>query len=144
MFTARLLGPYFCAVLLCASVTATSANPFIIEQDPSEFTSSFALRYWYGLGSTRKDLYGFSRDDLVSRLSYTGVQSHSVEIYTRVDHTSSGLFWKGYAGGGLLTQGNLRDEDFPPTISPYSSTHASKPIARIYQHRFWRRTFAWP
>lgn len=125
MFTARLLGPYFCAVLLCAGVTATSANPFIIEQDPSEFTSSFALRYWYGLGSTRKDLYGFSRDDLVSRLSYTGVQSHSVEIYTRVDHTSSGLFWKGYAGGGLLTQGNLRDEDFPPTISPYSSTNST-------------------
>ncbi|MGE5163989.1 MAG: hypothetical protein ACM3IH_08190 [Sphingobacteriales bacterium] len=48
-----------------------AANPFIVEKDPAEFTSSFALRYWYGFGSTSKDLYGFTRDDLVSRLSYT-------------------------------------------------------------------------
>ena len=52
------------------------------------------------------------------------MQSHSLEIFARVDH-SSGLFWKGYAGGGLLTQGNLQDEDFPPVITPYSSTNST-------------------
>ena len=28
-------------------------------------------------------------------------------------------------GGGLLTKGNLQDEDFPPGISPYSSTNST-------------------
>lgn len=126
MLKAKFTGALLSIFSVCASVAGPAmANPFIVEQDPAEFTSSCALRYWYGLGSTHKDLYGFSRDDLVSRLTYTGVQSHSLEIYTRVDHTSSGLFWKGYAGGGLLTQGNLQDEDFPPTISPYSSTNST-------------------
>ncbi|HZP70576.1 MAG TPA: hypothetical protein VFB29_11595 [Pseudolabrys sp.] len=105
--------------------TAASANPFIIEKDPTEFTSSFAARYWYGFGSTSKTLYGFTRDELVSRLSYTGLHSHSLEIFSRVDHGSTGLFWKGYAGGGLLTGGTLQDEDFPPFIAPYSSTDST-------------------
>jgi hypothetical protein len=104
------------------------ANPFIIgDSQPaskSEFHSVFALRYWYGLGSASKDLYGLTRGTLNSRLTYDGLQSHSLEAFTRVDH-SSGLFWKGYAGGGLLTQGNLQDEDFPPGITPYSSTNST-------------------
>jgi hypothetical protein len=102
------------------------ANPFIIENPApvSAFTSSFGMRYWYGLGSASKNLYGYDRSEMVSRLTYSGLQSHSLEIFTRVDHTS-GLFWKGYAGGGLLTKGNLQDEDFPPEISPYSSTNST-------------------
>jgi hypothetical protein len=108
-----------------ATGTSAAGNAFIIEKDPTEFTSSFGLRYWYGFGSTSKDLYGFTRDELVSRLSYTAIRSHSLEVFTRVDHASTGLFWKGYAGGGLLTQGNLRDEDFPPLTAPYSSTNSS-------------------
>ena len=65
------------------------------------------------------------------------------KLYARVDH-SSGLFWKGYAGGGLLTQGNLQDEDFPPGITPYSSTNSTlqNQIDRLYQHRFRRRDLA--
>jgi hypothetical protein len=113
------------AWLGAATGTSAAGNAFIIEKDPSEFTSSFALQYWYGFGNTSKDLYGFTRDELVSRLSYTGMHSHSLEIFTRVDHPSTGLFWKGYAGGGLLTGGNLQDEDFPPFITPYSSTNST-------------------
>jgi hypothetical protein len=115
---AGLLG--FC--FLASSPAA--ADPFIIEQEPSTFTASFALRYWYGMGSTSKDLYGFTRDTLNSRLSYTGLQSHSLEAFARVDQ-SMGLFWKGFVGGGLLTHGNLQDEDFPPGITPYSSTNST-------------------
>jgi hypothetical protein len=115
---AGLLG--FC--FLASSPAA--ADPFIIEQEPSAFTASFALRYWYGMGSTSKDLYGFARDTLNSRLSYTGLQSHSLEAFARVDQ-SIGLFWKGFVGGGLLTHGNLQDEDFPPGITPYSSTNST-------------------
>jgi len=115
---AGLLG--FC--FLASSPVA--ADPFIIEQEPSAFTASFALRYWYGMGSTSKDLYGFARDTLNSRLSFTGLQSHSLEAFARVDQ-SIGLFWKGFVGGGLLTHGNLQDEDFPPGITPYSSTNST-------------------
>lgn len=125
MLKVLLRGSLIGVLGLCAAArTAAAADPFIVTTETAQFTSSFALRYWYGLGSTSKDLYGFSRDDLVSRLSYTGLQSHSLEMAARVDH-SSGLFWKGYAGGGLLTQGNLQDEDFPPLTTPYSSTNST-------------------
>lgn len=126
MLKEKIWGPLVSLVWLCAaSGMPAAANPFIVEKDPAEFTSSFALRYWYGFGSTSKDLYGSTRDDLVSRLSYTGLQSHSLEIFTRVDHASGGLFWKGYAGSGLLTQGSLQDEDLPPLTTPYSSTNST-------------------
>jgi hypothetical protein len=125
MFGVRGLFGGTLALGLIAICAPSVANPFLIEdKEPSGFTSSFAMRYWYGMGSTSKDLYGFTRDTLNSRLTYDGLQSHSLEIFSRVDH-SSGLFWKGYAGGGLLTNGNLQDEDFPPGITPYSSTNST-------------------
>jgi outer membrane protease len=125
MFRARRLFGGMLALGLAVAGSPSSANPFLIENtEAPAFTSSFALRYWYGMGSTSKDLYGFTRDTLVSRLTYDGLQSHTAEAFTRVDH-SSGLFWKGYAGGGLLTRGNLQDEDFPPVITPYSSTNST-------------------
>jgi len=112
------------ALGLALVASPSFANPFIIEKEAPEFTSVFALRYWYGMGSTSKDLYGLTRDVLNSRLTYSGVQTHSLEAFVRVD-SRDGLFWKGYAGGGLLTQGNLQDEDFPPGITPYSSTNST-------------------
>jgi hypothetical protein len=111
-------------VLVSAGASAVAANPFIIEAEKPAFTATFAMRYWYGMGSTSKDLYGLTRDTLNSRLSYTGLRSHSAEAFFRVDH-ESGLFWKGYAGFGLLTGGSLQDEDFPPAITPYSTTDST-------------------
>jgi len=112
------------AVALVARPSAAADNPFIIESEKPAFTATFAMRYWYGMGSTSKDLYGLTRDTLNSRLSYTGLQSHSGEVFFRLDH-DSGLFWKGYAGFGVVTGGNLQDEDFPPGITPYSSTDST-------------------
>jgi outer membrane protease len=125
MLKAQLRGLLSVLLGLCAIAGSPSAaSPFLVEQEPAAFTSSFAMRYWYGMGSTSKDLYGFTRDTLNSRLTYDGLQSHSIEAFVRVDHSSS-LFWKGYAGGGLLTHGSLQDEDFPPGITPYSSTDST-------------------
>jgi hypothetical protein len=107
-----------------AGAGAAVANPFIIEAAKPSYTATFAMRYWYGMGSTSKDLYGFTRDTLNSRLSYSDLQSHAAEAFFRVDH-DSGLFWKGYGGFGLVTGGNLQDEDFPPGITPYSSTDST-------------------
>ena len=91
------------------------------QPDVSAFTGEFGLRYWYSWGKTQKDLYGLSRDELVSRLTYDDLSGHSGEVYGRLDH-SNGLFLKGYAGGGILPDGSLNDEDFPPLTTPYSST----------------------
>lgn len=88
------------------------------------FTGELGLRYWFSSGKTQKDLYGSGRGDLVSRLTYDDLSGHSGEIYGRLDH-SSGFFLKGYAGGGILPDGSLNDEDFnmpPPSPDPYSST----------------------
>lgn len=85
------------------------------------FDGEFGLRYWYSAGKTAKDLYNRTGSLLVSRLTYDGLRGHSGEGYGRVDHTS-GFFLKGYLGAGILTNGTLTDEDFPPVIAPYSST----------------------
>src|SRR3569833_2522988 len=112
------------AAALIGGQCAAVANPFIIAAEQPAFTTKLAVRYWYGMGSTSKNLYGLSRDLLKSRLSYTGLQTHTAEAFLRGDH-ESGLFWKGYAGFGAVTGGNLQDEDFPPAISPYSSTNST-------------------
>jgi len=125
MFGARVSFGGLLLLGLAVAAAPAAANPFLIEPDAPQFTSSFGLRYWYGMGNTSKDLYGLTRDTLYSRLTYSGLQSHSLELVFRVDHQPTGLFWKGYGGGGLLTQGNLRDEDFPPGVTPYSSTNST-------------------
>ena len=119
-----LLGALVVGCLNARGGAHAQASPFFIEPEKPAFSASFAARYWYGMGDTSKDLYGLTRDRLNSRLTYSGLQSHSAEVFARVDH-SSGLFWKGYLGGGLLTGGHLQDEDFPPGISPYSSTNST-------------------
>jgi len=91
----------------------------------SSFTGEFGLRYWYSWGKTQKDLYGLTRDQLVSRLTYDDLSGHSGEAYGRLNH-SNGLFLKGYVGAGIMPNGSLNDEDFPPVIAPYSSTDSKQ------------------
>ena len=81
----------------------------------------FAARYWFSIGKTAKDLYDIAGNALVSRLTYDGLRGHSAEGFGRADH-SSGWYVKGYLGGGIVTKGDLNDEDFAPFIVPYSST----------------------
>jgi opacity protein-like surface antigen len=85
------------------------------------YDGEFGLRYWYSWGSTAKDLYNTTGAYPVSRLTYDDFKGHSGEIFGRTDFTS-GFFLKGYGGLGILAGGGLDDEDFPPVISPYSST----------------------
>lgn len=91
----------------------------------SDWTLETGLRYWFSTGKTRKDLYDpFVAGQLDSRLTYGPQDGGSVEGYARFDH-ASGLFIKGFIGIGDLFGGNLKDEDFPPTMVPYSATNAS-------------------
>jgi hypothetical protein len=79
-------------------------------------------RYWYSSGGSTLDLYGSSRDFMVSRLTYADTKGHAAEAFGRFDHLPTNLFVKGYAGLGRLDGGTLNDEDFPPFVTPYSST----------------------
>jgi hypothetical protein len=87
------------------------------------FQVEFGARYWFGTGKTSKNLYGPPAlyNGLVSRLTYNNFLVNAGEFDWRVAFTN-GWFIKGYIGGGAATQGQLQDEDFPPGITPYSST----------------------
>lgn len=85
------------------------------------FEGEFGLRYWMNFGETAKNLYNIPGTAMVSRLTYDGLVGHAVEAFGRVDHTS-GFYLKGYVGIGIVNRGQLNDEDFPPFITPYSST----------------------
>ncbi|HVY01111.1 MAG TPA: hypothetical protein VHA55_15100 [Pseudorhodoplanes sp.] len=97
-----------------------SSTPFAAQVPPA-FDGELGVRYWFSWAKTGKDLYDMSGTGMVSRLTYDGMHGHAGEAFGRFDHTS-GFYAKGYAGGGLFFNGQLNDEDFPPAISPYSST----------------------
>jgi len=88
---------------------------------PATYTSDFGMRFWYGSGKTGKTLFDDTGALTVSRLSYDGFSIFTGEGFARFD-LSSGWFLKGYAGGGALLDGQLKDEDFPPVVAPYSAT----------------------
>ena len=60
---------------------------------------------------------------LISRLTYSDLQAHSGEVFGRAEHLS-GFFIKGFVGGGAITGGGLRDEDFVTRL-----------ISPIFQHQ---------
>ncbi len=82
----------------------------------------FGTRYWLSNGGYVKNLYDTEiPNQLNSRLSYSNATGQSAEVFWRVDH-ETGVFAKGFLGGGSLTSGKMNDEDFAPAISPYSNT----------------------
>lgn len=101
---------------------APNVEYFMPKPVPS-WQVEFAARYWYGRGKTGESLYDNPAlsDTMVSRLTYSGMTSNSGELYGRAAATT-GWFVKGYVGGGVISQGRLQDEDFPPYAVPYSST----------------------
>jgi opacity protein-like surface antigen len=97
------------------------AAPFAMAGYADDFQVELGARYWYSTGKTQKNLYDPTGSFLNSRLTYSGTTGYSGETFFRVDH-NIGLFFKGFAGIGRIDSGTLKDEDFPPVISPYSAT----------------------
>jgi opacity protein-like surface antigen len=92
----------------------------------SSLATEIGLRYWYSTATTAKDLFG-APNELVSRLTYDGLRTSSGEIFLRSDDFgASRLFIKGFIGAGAIGSGSLKDEDFPPGISPYSATNSAQ------------------
>jgi outer membrane protease len=112
---------------------ATKAAPlpnieYFMPRPVPAWQAEFGARYWYAEAKTGKSLYGPPSlyDGIVSRLTYRDLIANSGELYGRMASTY-GLFIKGYAGLGAISQGTLQDEDFPtPGFSPYSSTESSQ------------------
>jgi len=90
------------------------------------FESEFGLRYWYSTGTTSKNLFDFDGSTMLSRLTYSDLTAGTAEGFFRFDDRGSGFFAKAFVGAGGIGSGNLKDEDFPPGISPYSSTNSSQ------------------
>ena len=61
-----------------------------------------------------------SPETLASRLTFTGLDAASGEVFARADHVG-GLFLKGSLGAGGIGRGQLNDEDFP-AAGAYSNT----------------------
>jgi hypothetical protein len=88
------------------------------------FEAEFGTRMWLGFGNTAKDLYGVGGSPMVSRLTYGNLPTAAGEIFGKV--TDNRFFVSGFAGLGVLDGGTLKDEDFPPVTSPYSSTNSNQ------------------
>jgi outer membrane protease len=112
-------GLAFC--LATAAPTLAGDWEFKLAEAPQFFQGDFGLRFWFGSGSTRKNLYDDVGTSLVSRLNYSNFLIAAGEATSRFDF-NNGWFIKGYGGGGGLFGGKLKDEDFPPFIDPYSAT----------------------
>lgn len=88
----------------------------------SDIVGTLGVRAGMATSSAQMKLYDFTGATKLSQLTYHSVTSDTAEIYGRLDETGSGLFAKGFAAIGRQSGGHLQDEDFPPGISPYSST----------------------
>ena len=147
----RFLRRVSCAVAVCAfAITSAAGADLKRERLPDDYTddgkplwypwldpkpiarweAEVGGRYFFSSGRTKLDLFGFPPDHLVSRLTYSGLSAHSAELFGRVEH-ATGYFIKGYIGGGAITGGHLKDEDFPPILGGYTSTTSEQHSGRL-------------
>ena len=111
--------------LLIALMVALAPAAAVAEDGPTGLErAGFELgaRYWYSVGRNGYDYYADTTTALlVSRLTYGQLTASSGELYFRGD-VPWGFFIKGFVGAGSIGGGSLIDEDFPPSIVPYSET----------------------
>lgn len=104
------LAASFSPLAVCAAdLPAYKAPPPLLAASPWRF--EFGTRYWFSSGNHKYDFYNADIPDLlISRLTFGDLTGHSAETFFRVDH-ESGVFLKGFLGGGTLASGKLNDED---------------------------------
>ncbi len=119
--------------------TAAGAADLPVKAPPvvaiSVWQVEAGVRYFYSSGKMRFRLGDpFVAGQTNSQLTYANMKSNAGEGFARVDHYS-GLFIKGFVGGGNLFNGRLNDEDFPPAVVPYSNT-----VSNITEGGLWYST----
>jgi hypothetical protein len=117
--------PEFTGAINSDTIGSTARWPtFPPEHTPSPFEFETGVRYWYSTGSMRfgffngSPLYG----DPTSTLDWTDLTGQSGEVFARLDHKPSGLFVKGMAGLGMITDGGIDDRDYFATQFKFSDT----------------------
>jgi opacity protein-like surface antigen len=96
-------------VACAADLPAYKAPPPMLAASP--WRVGVGMRYWFSSGNHKYDFYNsYIPDLLISRLTFGDLTGHSAETFFRVDH-ESGVFLKGFLGGGTLASGKLNDED---------------------------------
>jgi hypothetical protein len=123
-------------ITYAGAARADESNPALMTPatSPTALTATlpdsdeeFGVRAGFGPADVEKKLYATTAHSgqLNSRLRYDNMTSPAGELFGRVD-LHGGSFVKGVLGIGTLSGGHLNDEDFPPAISPYSSTLSSQ------------------
>src|SRR5689334_21910143 len=105
--------------------TAAGAADLPVKAPPpvaiSVWQVEAGVRYFYSSGKMRYRLGDpFTAGQVNSQLTYSNLNSNAGEGFARVDHYS-GLFIKGFVGGGNIFHGRLNDEDFPIPGFPFYS-----------------------
>jgi len=137
MKTTKRLSVSVARVVTALTLSVSAIDPvgasewtYKIFDPPAAYQGQFDLRFWFGQGNTSKNLYDTTGSLLVSRLTYNNFSIYSGEAVSRFDF-NNGWFVKGYAGGGGLWDGTLKDEDFPPAITPYSATSSTQKFGSL-------------
>ncbi len=131
----RLAGLLFAAFVLppLAAQAADYGEPPLYPPELYELRPSLEIdvgvRYWYSTGKTQMQLFDASGAIPVSQLTWSDQTGHAGEGYFNIRQND--YFLKGYIGAGILTGGKLQDEDFPPAISPYSSTNSGSKDGKL-------------
>jgi opacity protein-like surface antigen len=94
--------------------------------DPnSEVPITVGIRSGLSMGQSQLTLYDGSGSVQLSRLTYKGASALTAEPYFKMEIPDWNMYVSGFVGIGKQSGGTLKDEDFPPDTSPYSSTNSS-------------------
>jgi hypothetical protein len=107
-------------IFLYSTLTQASAIGEVNTNSPWQF--ELGSRYWLSTNNYTKTLYGNPSAPPLSKLSYKNATGNSAEGWWQLTHFT-GLFLKGFFGGGSISKGSMYDEDFPPGVNLYSKTY---------------------
>ncbi len=114
------------ALALSTAGAAAQTSPYYDAFRDAEL--ELGARYVYGQPSFKAKVREIDGTTPVSRLGFTGIDSHGGEIFGRINHKRLDLFVKGSIGYGGNVGGRLRDDDylFGRTISSTTSKLSSQ------------------
>jgi opacity protein-like surface antigen/outer membrane protease len=113
-----------------ASAPSSAAWPAADSGSPGPWSPGWEFdlggRYWYSWGKYQGTNGG--QNVALSRLTYDNAVGHSGEVFARLDSPYN-VFIKGFVGGGILSGGQMIDEDWgigsATEAEPYSNTRSN-------------------
>ncbi|EHP90966.1 hypothetical protein [Methylorubrum extorquens] len=109
------------ALALSTAGAAAQTSPYYDAWRDAEL--ELGARYIYGQPSYKAKVKDFDGTP-ISRLGFTGIDSHSGEVFGRINHKRLDIFLRGSFGFGGYFGGKLRDDDFAPGLGTISSTNS--------------------